>query len=279
MGQAMTTHSTVQENSSSSRSLVMKLMILLVPPLIYGAIVWQLGFSGLNHKLDALDPGKIGWPVLVHAAPIVWLMFTPPLLIAGSFTRPKTAIRNYFTSDLAEQYSPESVCMATGAHNSKQFDVRGIDEKVLLTGTTATAPFPSRMVLTIGDSNYEAIYDRVAEPTSHALAQVYYGYELRLSRPGADDAEGSVPMMHYMTTSTHRDPPLIQFDGAPDLWLKPNPESYFPQHYDMVCEDVVVGRVIKPGKWFFCGVLVVTDHYPEQVRTLIAGLCYQMMRG
>lgn len=264
----------------SSPNLYIKLAIAAAPVVIYGLVIACTGFRGLNQQIDQWDTANVGFAVIVHAIPLLWLMFSPLFLVPGALSRPDAPVRDYFSPELAMTYSPRDVSMATGAHSSRKFEVRDINETIVAFGVGATIPLPSKMKLTVDGKDYVAIYDRVPEKEcSNLLEHINYGSELRLFPVDADFQCEDAVLMHHVQTPYHHDPHLITINGAPDLWLKPNPATAFPNRYDMVVEGQVVGKVIQPGKLFFRGVLVITNHYPPEVRALLAGMCYQMMRG
>lgn len=277
----MQNHQAIQRTDKpSALNLHIKLAIAFAPVVVYALVIARMGFGGLNEQIDQWDTENIGFAVIVHALPLFWLMFSPLFLVPGALTRPNTPVREYFTPELAMTYSPQDVSMATGAHNSRKFEIRDINENIVASGVGATIPLPSKMQLTVDGKDYVAIYDRVPEKErSNMLEHINYGSELRVFPAEADLQCEDAVLMQHVQTPYHRAPHFITFNGAADLWLKPNPETAFPRHFDMVVEDQVVGKVIQPGKLLFRGVLVVTNHYPPNVRAMIAGLCYQMMRG
>ncbi|MCA9137883.1 MAG: hypothetical protein KDB00_14025 [Planctomycetales bacterium] len=251
--------------------------IVFTPMAIYGLALLFWGFNGFNELFDGPD-SDLGLSLLFHMGPIVWLMFSPMFVIPGSLRRPDTPVREYFTDDLAMRYSPEDVAMATGAHNSRKFQVRDIDENVIATGVSGTLPLPCTTEITIGDDRYDAVHEHELDPSSNFLTAGARDSNYALRVYNAQDDQRKL-LMQYLMTAEYAEPKLITFEGASDMWLVPNPPAFFPNRYDMVIDDEVVGQVIAPGKYFFAGVMVVSNHFPSNVRALIAALCYQMMRG
>ncbi|WP_145384647.1 hypothetical protein [Stieleria neptunia] len=249
--------------------------MVLSPFLLYVATLLIWGFSGVTEFVGQLDD-ELG--VLIHAVPVIWVLFTPLFLVPGAFARPKKPIVDHYQAELADRHSPGEVSMATGAHNSRRFDVRGVDERVVLTGMMTATYIPATIRLDAGDDHYEVAWDRVSESDSFFSAD-RYGVELRVYRRDANTDRDDGLLMQYARSSSHSDPHLITFPDAADLWLKPNPPCAFPKRYDMVVDDDVIGQIVMPGKFLFCGVMVATSHYRSNVRALLAALCYQMMRN
>ena len=255
--------------------------IVFAPMAIYGVVVFTLGFNGFNEVFDGQD-SDLGLSLLVHVAPLVWAMLAPMFVVQGSLTRPDTLVREYFTDELAMRYSPEDVAMATGAHNSRKYQVRDIDENIVSTAVSGRAPLPFTTEINIGEHRYSAVYDREMDPSASALlaGPRNYTYSLRVYNADTNaDTNAGKWLVQYAATAEHSEPKRISFEGSPDVWLVANPPAYFPNRYDMVMDDEVIGQVVAPGKCFFRGVMVVTDHFSSDVRALIAALCYQMMRS
>lgn len=264
--------------TDSSVPFSLKLTLVLLPVVAYGLALGAWGFSGVTRAIDGPDASDLGASVFVHAAPIIWLMFSPLFLVPGIVRRSPLRVRDWFTSELSRSYGVHAVSWAAGAHLSTSFDVRDIDEKVIATGKTATAPLPGRMQLSVGESHYDAVLDWANDPAENGWTD-HRGRQLRVVRRDANPDHEAATLLTYFASSRHGDPALIVFNGAPDLWLKPNPPCAFPRSYDMLVEESVVGKVEMPGKMLFQGVMVVSEHYPAGVRAVIAAACYQMMRS
>lgn len=256
----------------------LKLTLVLLPVVVYALALAAWGFSGVTRAIDGPDASELGMAVFVHAAPMIWLMFSPLFLVPGVVRRSPHHVREWFTTELSRSYSPQDVSFASGAHLSTSFDVRDVEELVVATGRTATAPLPSQMQLSVGESHYDAVLDWAKDPAENGWTE-HRGRQLRVVRRDANRDREEAMLLTYFASSRHGEPALIVFNGAPDLWLKPNPRCAFPRAYDMVVEDQVVGQIRLPGKVLFHGVLVVSSHYPAGVRAVIAAVCYQMMRG
>ena len=274
---SLSTNQASDQATPTKVSFSLKLALVAMPVAAYAIALAFWGFRGINEAIDCAA-GVQDVAVLVHGLPIIWLMFAPLFLVPGTLRRSPHAVRHWFTPELAMQFNPESVSMAAGAHTSMQFDVRDLNEQVLATGKCATAPLPSTMQIDVGESRYEAIYDWADDPAANGWTE-HQGRQLRVVRRYANPDREDAVLLTYVRTCYASEPHLITFNGAPDLWLRPNPKCSFPRIYDMVVEDQVVGQVRMPGRWLFHGVLVLTDHYPPGVRAVIAAACYQMMRG
>ena len=272
-------HPQRSEQNTITVPFPLKLTLALLPIIGYGIAVVLWGFSGMTRAIADQATGDFELAALSHAVPIVWLMISPLFLVPGIVRRPPQRVRDWFTPELSTQFAPGDVCLAAGAHTSMQFDVRDIDEVVVATGKCATAPLPSVMQIEVGnESHYEAEFDWAEDPAESGWTD-HRGRQLRVVRRYADPNQDDAILLTYVRTCFHSEPHLIHFNGAPDLWLKPNPACSFPRVYDMVVEDEVVGQVRLPGRFLFCGVMVLSNHYPPGVRAVLAAACYQMMRG
>lgn len=264
------------DSDFAAYQLAARVAFVLLPPLCVAAVLAANGMRGTTEAVEEWmgASSEVAW-LITFGFPVLWLMFSPVFVVPGSLRRSKTPMRDYFTEELAAAYSPDDFSMATGAHNSTTFDVRDIDDNPV---ADAKIPMSGRgMTVRVGDKEYRVTWEREAEPSALLEASRYWNV-LRVYGEAVAENQTEEPLIVYRRPHFIREPHFIELAGSERIELRPNPPCAFPNRYDMLIDGEKRGQVIKPGKWLFRGVIMLTPDLPPNVRSVLASLCYYMMK-